>query len=75
MVQGCEQLRFTFEARDPFRILRKRGRQAFDGHTPIESRVSSAIDLAHSSGTKRAFNFIGTDPRPGLNRHVAEPGL
>ena len=63
MVQRREHLRFPFEARKTVRIGGKQFRQHLERDGTIQAGVSRAIDLAHTTGTNRRFDFVGAEAR------------
>ena len=48
VIQRRQDLGFALEAREPIAIGRQRVWQHLDRHLPLERRVFSSIDLAHS---------------------------
>jgi hypothetical protein len=66
MIEGCQDLGFTAEARDALGILCEAGRKHFDRGVTIEPRIACAKHLAHPAGAERSGHFIRPDP--GTNR-------
>ena len=44
-------------------------RQDLDGDGSIEACITRAIDLAHATGAKSGDDFVGADPRAGVQAH------
>lgn len=75
MVERGEDLGFTTEPRKPFRIVRERVGQDFEGDVPSELGVPRAIDLAHAAGPKGGENLVRAKARAGLEGHSDSAGL
>ena len=69
MIQRREHFRLALKAGDAIGILRDGVRQALDGYFALEFHVSRAIDDAHAAGTEASRDLVGTDGRPGSDRH------
>jgi len=69
MVEHGERLRFALEARQPFRVGGKDGRQDFQRDIAIEVRVAGEVDLAHAASAELGDYFVGAESRTGGHRH------
>ena len=69
VIQGREGPRFALEARQALRILREGLGQHLDRHFPPQTRIGSAIHLAHSAGAERRDNFIRSEACAWRQRH------
>src|SRR6188508_448661 len=70
MVERRGRARFLLEPRDTIR-RRQVGPQYFDGHRPPQSRVLSAVDLAHTARAEQRLERVGTQARAGGQGHDA----
>jgi hypothetical protein len=43
----------------------KRGRQYFYGYIPLQSRIASAVHLAHTAFAELAFDAVRAEGQPG----------
>ena len=62
-------LRFALETLAERRVGGQPGRQDLDGHIAAEPCVPAAIHFAHAARAGGRHDFIGTQARPGLERH------
>jgi len=58
MVQRSENLRFTTESGEAFRITGELFGQDLDRNIPLQLDVASPIHLAHSAGAEQVEHFI-----------------
>nr|WP_162271353.1 hypothetical protein [Luteitalea pratensis] len=49
-------------------------RQDLDRDGSIEARITRAIDLSHATGAKSGDDFVGADPRAGVQAHGSWTG-
>ena len=68
VVQRSEDLRFTLEPAESFRISRQRGRQYFDRDLPFQARVGRAIHLPHTAGPESRDNLVRSQACAGSER-------
>ena len=65
----------VIERRDHFRFPLKTLVELFggdlDGDIAAQARIASPIDLAHAAGAELAQDFVGTQMRARLKRHIA----
>src|SRR5262245_30905787 len=64
MVQGGEHLCFTFEASEPFGIVRKTIGQDFDCNVAVETSVACAKDFSHPARTELRDDLVLSDISP-----------
>src|SRR5579864_5360399 len=69
MIQGCQHLRFTFEAGEPFGILRQLRGHYLDGDLAVEVRVPGSKDLAHSTLADGREDFVRAEFVACCERH------
>src|SRR6186997_551442 len=69
MIERRQDLRLTFEAREARGIARERLGQNLDCHVALQSCISCAVDLAHSTGTELTADLVHTEPRADRHRH------
>src|SRR6266852_3028460 len=67
MIQRGQKSGFPLESRERGRIVRQLRRQRLDRDLPAQARVGRAVDVAHSSGSQRINDFVGTDPSTGCD--------
>jgi hypothetical protein len=65
MIERCEHLRFSAEARETIRIVGNGREQDFDRDVAIQLRIACAIDLAHTTGTEGGDDFVWTEASAG----------
>ena len=61
MIECCGCLRLLGKTAQPVGVPRNKGWQDFDGHIPLQNRVTSAVYLAHAARTQEAENLISID--------------
>ena len=71
MVEGSEDLRFAFEAREPVRIGRERVGQNLERDVALQLRVARAIDLAHPAGAEQRDDLVVAEPGSSREGHTA----
>src|SRR5262245_15078979 len=71
MVQGRGGPGLLLEASSSLRIRRDARGQRLQGDVPAEAGVAGPVDLAHPARSERGDDLIGSDPRAGIERHVA----
>ncbi len=69
MIQRREELRFPFEPREAFLILREPLGKDLDGDVAIQLGVTSPIDLTHASRAHEARDLIRTKFGSGSDCH------
>ena len=62
MIERGQHLRFTPEARQPFRVARHGVGQDLDRHITVELRIAGAIDLAHATGANGIDDLERANP-------------
>ena len=67
--QRSDRAGLVLESCPAIRIARDAGRQDFDRDLAMELGVARAVDLAHSSLTEQADDFIRTETGGRLKRH------
>ncbi len=67
MIQRCQRLGFTLEARKSLRIVREGVWQDLDRDLPAKVRVGGAVDFAHAAFPNQGDDFIGPRRAPGAN--------
>jgi hypothetical protein len=71
VIERGEQLRFASEAGEAVGITRYRTEKNLDRHVAIKLRVVSAVDLAHSTGSKKGEDLVGTEARTRSKGHCS----
>ena len=61
MIERGERLRFTLEARQAIRIVRKRFGQDLDRDVAIQFRIAGAVHLAHAAFADRRGHFVNAE--------------
>jgi hypothetical protein len=61
MVEGDEDLGFSAETRQAFRIVGEGVGKDLQGDVASELRVTRAIDFAHPAGAEGGLDFVGTE--------------
>ena len=69
MIERSQDLRFPFEAGEPFRIGREGLGQDFDGNVAMEFRVRRPIHLAHAARANERDDLVGAEANTGRKRH------
>ena len=69
MIQGGEDLRLAFEARQALGVARERLRKRLDGDLAVEPRIARLVDLSHSSRAQRRKDLVRTEFGSGWKRH------
>jgi hypothetical protein len=70
MIQRGEEVRFTFESREPIGVARKSLGQDLDGDVAAERGIAGTLDLAHATRPEAASDLECADPRPRCERHL-----
>ncbi len=65
VVELGNRARFTIEALAETRVGGERVRQDLDRDGAVETGIAGLVDLAHTAGTDRALNLVGTEARAG----------
>jgi hypothetical protein len=68
MAERGERLRLAFEALPHLRMLGPMHRKHFDRDRAAKARINGLVDFAHATGTERADDFVGAEPRSGGKR-------
>ncbi len=63
MIQGCQQLRFAPESRNPIGIIGRGCKERFDRNRAVQARITSVIHLAHAAGAKQIDDLVAADAR------------
>jgi hypothetical protein len=71
VIECGEQLRFATEARKTVGITRYRTEKNLDRNVATKLRVVRAVDLAHSTGSKKGEDFVGTEARTRSKGHCS----
>src|ERR1700722_1426984 len=69
MAQAGDGLSFALEAFMELRITGEMFGQDFDGDSPVEPRVASAVYLAHAARTNNRNDLVWAQPSRGRERH------
>ncbi len=69
VVERRQNLRFAFEAGEPFGIFSESGRQNLDGDFTVEFGVAGEINFAHASRAQRRKDSVGSQVSPGGEGH------
>src|SRR5262245_26790571 len=69
MIERRQDLRFTFESRQPFRIRGKRVWQDLQRNVPLQACVACVVDLAHPARAEGRDDFIGAEANPRFEPH------
>ena len=69
MIERRENLRFTTEASEAFRMVRDLGQQDLERHVTIELGVMRAIHLAHPAGAEQGDDLVEAEARAGGEGH------
>ena len=80
MLERRGKLRFLHEALPPLRVGHAVGGQDLKSDQPIETRIASLVDLAHSARAHSARaesgkNFVGAEFCTSSEGHGEEPSL
>ena len=75
MFERRQNLRFSFESREPFRICGKNLWKNFQCNVTGKSRIARTIDLAHTTSAQNASDLVRADARSVRQRHVAVSGF
>ena len=65
MIQRGEDLRFTLEAGEAVRVMRKRLGQDLDRNVAIQFGIASAIHLTHPAFTDLGGDLVDAETRAG----------
>jgi hypothetical protein len=68
VAQRSHRLRLALEARSPRRVMRKAGRQHFDGDLALEADVAGTINFTHAAGTERTDDLVRSKPGARVHR-------
>jgi hypothetical protein len=69
MVQGCEEMSFPLEAREPLLVSREKIREKLEGYLPAELRVASPVDFTHPTHAEKGRDLEGSESGPSRDRH------
>ena len=70
MIQRGEDLRFTFEAREPFNVQGKGIRQDHQRDVAMQPRIARAMQLAHAARPEGGLNLVRAEARTGGKCHA-----
>ena len=70
VVERREYLRFAAETRPAVGIVVQHGAKNLQRDITVQSRVASAIDLAHAAGAQRRDDLVGADASTGGQRQT-----
>jgi FAD-dependent urate hydroxylase len=73
--QRGEELRFTFETREPFGVERELRWQDLQRDLATELQIARAKNLAHSARTERREDFVRTETAATGQRHRRVPAV
>jgi hypothetical protein len=71
VIQRGEQVRFTFEPREPLGIVGQRFGQDFEGDVATELRVACPINLSHAARADGGEDLVRSESRSGCEHHRA----
>jgi hypothetical protein len=69
VVESGDRARLPFEAQTRLRVGDSIGRNHFDRDGAIEPGIPRAVDLTHPAAAETLVDFVGTEARPGADRH------
>jgi hypothetical protein len=75
MIQSGHRAGFFFESMAARRVMRNIRGQHLHGDIAVQTRIASAVNLAHTSGADRSDNLVRTQARGTGERHVISQSL